>query len=140
MILAPGSARRSPSLVAYQERQQTKQILIELIRSMAAYGLERNITGAAFFITRALARILMQMGIDLRAIGDPCWHRGIRFPYISSAADVYATLSRLAGYDREEPNYYRQYKLFSELIGGISDPNVNGNYPMKRSGHVALIT
>ena len=134
MVRTPGSARRSPSLVAYQDRQQTKKILVELIRSMAAYGLERNIPGAAFFITRALARILVQMGIGLRVIGNPCRHRGIRFPYISSAAEVYATLSRLGGHDCNEPVQRQQYKLFSELPDATMNPKIMGQCFIERSG------
>lgn len=110
-----GSIKQSPTLVAYQERHQTKNILVALIRAMAAYGLERDIPGAAFFITRALARILTQMGIGLTAIGAPCRHRGIRFPYISRAEQVYSTLTSLVEHDGSESHLTHHYELFSEL-------------------------
>lgn len=89
-------------------------MLVKLFHAMAAYGLERGIPGAAFFITPALARILTRMKIELTAIGEPCQHRGLRFPYATDAKQVFEALSRFIEV-RGEDGEPCPYRLFSEL-------------------------
>ncbi len=114
---------RSTSTASIRDRRhqrlETARILRELIRTMAAYGLDHGIPHAAFFITPALARILARMQIDLSVIGGAVRHRGLRFPFISRAAQVYGTLTRLAESDsgiRPPP-----YRSCAELQIGLDD-------------------
>ncbi len=114
----PESALRARSRDKRPQRLQTARILRDLIRAMAAFGLDRGIPHAAFFITPALARILGRMQIDLTTIGDAVRHRGLRFPFISRATQVYDALTRVAERDGGVSTY--PYSMFSESSAVVS--------------------
>jgi N-acyl amino acid synthase of PEP-CTERM/exosortase system len=108
-----GSGAAARAQYGRPQRLITARILRDLIRAMAAFGLDRGIPHAAFFITPALARILGRMQIDLTAIGGAVRHRGLRFPFISRATQVYNALTRIT--ERDTGAVPQPYAMFSEL-------------------------
>lgn len=130
-----GLSRRPSQLGAQEDRLQTARILCELLRAMAAYGLQSGIPYAAFFITPALARILKRMKIQLSQIGAPTQHRGIRFPYISNAIQVFGALNRFTYRDEGDPqlHYARPYRLYSELAG-MANAGASWHEPIEKFG------
>ncbi len=114
----PGFGVTALTQHGHRQRGQTARILRDLIRAMAAFGLDRGIPHAAFFITPALARILGRMQIDLTAIGGAVRHRGLRFPFISRATQVYDALTRLA--ERDAGELPQPYVMFSESAATVT--------------------
>ena len=70
-------------------------VLLQMLHGITEFGHERGIGHAAFFVTRALARMLAGMGIKLIRIGDPIEHRGTRTPYLLNVAQVYPVLQAI---------------------------------------------
>jgi N-acyl amino acid synthase of PEP-CTERM/exosortase system len=116
---------QSMSHLTNQEFLKTKEILSELLRAMSAYGLECGIPHAAFFITPALARILTRMKIDLTKIGSSVEHRGIRFPYLSEANQVYQALSMDSDCDNYGDTHLRPFNLASDGDGSFTSLAIN---------------
>ncbi len=106
------SGRQSPPAQPRRELRNRLMIIRELLRGIAAYGVESNIPQAAFFVTRALARMVTSMGIELTLIGAPFEHRGLRYPYIINTEQVYDALSQLI---YKDDNGLPAYRLFSQL-------------------------
>lgn len=68
-------------------------ILLGLIRAAQRYGLENQFSHMVFLTTPALARILRRLQLDLRQVGAPCEHRGLRAPFLLSLTDGFDQLA-----------------------------------------------
>jgi hypothetical protein len=82
---------------------------------MAAYCLDHDVPQWVFLVAPALGRILRRMGIELTEIGDPCEHRGLRFPYVTRVEQINDALSALNGVAGDSHDHRYPYRLFSEL-------------------------
>ncbi len=116
------SSRQFAYLCGRRHSIHTASILRELLRAMAAYGVERDIPLAAFFITPALARILARMQIELTVMGSAVHHRGLRVPFLSSAKQVYGSLTRLA--NSGTGTDARPYRSEAELQRGLDNEKI----------------
>ena len=101
-------------------------VLVDLIRAMAAYSCEHGIPQWVFFATPALARILRRLGISLIEIGAPRQHRGIRFPYVTEAEQIYDTLTLATEREGNKDPLSPPYQLFSELSSATYPHNMEG--------------
>jgi hypothetical protein len=48
---------------------------------MASFARDRGIREGAFFLVPALSRVATRLGIECIPIGEPCQHRGKRYPF-----------------------------------------------------------
>ena len=121
----PGAETRSRPPA--QERRSSHAVLKELLLGIAAYCRSHDIPQTAFFVTPGLARILGRLGIKLSAIGDPCQHRGHRFPYVADVEQVYQALKTPAEDGESGDGQARPYRLFSRLDIPASNEGKTGN-------------
>ena len=118
-VASKRTAGTDPRPASHSTRPEAAWILGKLIRAIAAYCVEHDIPGAVFFVTPALARILNRMKIQLTVIGEPCQHRGLRYPYASDGKQVFDAVSRII--ERERPERESDpYRLFSEWYSPVS--------------------
>lgn len=91
------------------------EILRRLLIGLCTRAQELGLYNLAFFLSPALRRILGRLGVDCAMIGDPCHHRGTRYPY---AGNVPETLEALYEHGPAMPGVAevsRPYYLFSEM-------------------------
>jgi N-acyl amino acid synthase of PEP-CTERM/exosortase system len=67
------------------KRQHHKsEIILGLLRAAVDYSYEHEIQNWYFLTTKALARIINRLCIQLINVGSPCQHNGVRHPFIAN--------------------------------------------------------
>lgn len=77
--------------VKFMHNQQkfNRTIIWGLIRAAAEYCYGNNIHNWYFMTTNALAKVLRRGGLNLINIGEPCQHKGQRFPFKMDVLETY---------------------------------------------------
>lgn len=95
-----GELELSSQLGVAAPTEQQHFILASLLRGLAKFGCENNMTHAVFFTTRPLARILARIGVNLWQVGDAIIHRGVRRPYMVGS---HQAVQALEGWGQQIP-------------------------------------
>ncbi len=75
--------RRHVVRVESKKRKQTAEILKALLDASVAYSYEKDIRYWYMLTTQSMARVAARtLPMDFLQIGDPCQHRGERFPFL----------------------------------------------------------
>ncbi len=90
----------------YSHRQVRQNILFGLLHAAAKYSVENDIDDWFWLGTAALARILRKSGLNVLKVGEPCEHRGKRYPFKMDPVQTVLALSS---------EYSKSYFLYSEL-------------------------
>jgi N-acyl amino acid synthase of PEP-CTERM/exosortase system len=112
LIPDTGSSRpETRTRALWQAAHYRSEILRRVLIGLLTRARELGVQDVAYFLTPALQRIIQRLGITFRVVGEPCEHRGTRYPCLSSVAgaleDLYA-YSRARNLPAGEP-----YHLFS---------------------------
>lgn len=97
------------SQVANNERCDNRDIIWGMIYAAAKYSFNHDIAHWYYMTTRALDKVLRKGGLDMVVIGDPCQHKGVRYPFKMDALSTYHNDLIWKG------DYNKGYSLFSEL-------------------------
>lgn len=92
----------------HNNRRTNRKIIWGLINAAADYCYHHDIPNVFFLTTNALAKILCNGGLNMRLIGDPCYHNGERYPYMMNVAET-------CHYEAWKKDYKNSYGLFSEF-------------------------
>lgn len=90
-------------------KNQSRSLMWGLIRAAGLYSARHDIGNWYFVVAPALACFLVKGGLDLKQIGEPCNHRGLRIPYRLTVENVLNSNLWLEDYKNE-------YRLYSDLI------------------------
>ncbi len=72
-----------------ETRVSEPEILLGLIRAAREYSNDHGIDAWLFLCRRSIMRIVGNLGMEMRIIGAPCEHRGIRYPYFADMATAF---------------------------------------------------
>lgn len=64
------------------------EIMRRLLIGVFTGAHEHGMRNVAFFLTPGLKRIVARLGIECIPIGDPCQHRGTRYPHLTNVDDA----------------------------------------------------
>ena len=109
-IIDESSQPKETDKVKLMSNQQkfNRVIIWGLIHAAADYCCSNHIKNWYFMTSRALAKVLNRGGLNLMNIGEPCQHKGERFPFKMNALETYQS-------DIWQSDYNTGYQLFSEL-------------------------
>lgn len=65
------------------------EVLLGLIRAVKEYSEANNIDYWLFLCRRAIMRVVGNLGMQMEIIGQPCEHRGLRYPYMATLATAF---------------------------------------------------
>ncbi len=73
------------------ERQQVSEpeVLLGLIRAAREYSTQAGLDYWLFLCRRSIMRIVGNLGMRMDIIGEPCEHRGTRYPYLATLATAF---------------------------------------------------
>lgn len=98
------------------ERHHKSEIILGLLRAAVDYSYEHGISDWYFLTTPALARIINRMCIQLIKVGEPCEHRGKRYPFFANLRDAEKQATRGCSMIAEwRKQNVRSYHRHSEL-------------------------
>lgn len=101
---------------AMKQRRRTGEVLLALMCGAVAYSRDHGIHHWYFLTTQSLSRIVSKLTpLNMTQVGDPCWHRGERYPYITSVAEAAQNL----GWSKNQASLARwpAYRCYSETRG-----------------------
>lgn len=99
--------RDSDKITSLPQRNKLNRMIIwGLIHAASEYCSVNNIPHWYFMTTAALARVLRRGGLNLIGMGDPCMHKGERFPFKMNAIETYQS--------KIWQGYQASFKNFSE--------------------------
>jgi N-acyl amino acid synthase of PEP-CTERM/exosortase system len=84
-----------------------RSIIWGLLRAASEYGYHNNIQHCFFLTTAALAKVIRKGGLQMLDIGDPCYHKGERYPFKMNAVETYQNTAWSV-------DYKAGYRKFSE--------------------------
>jgi N-acyl amino acid synthase of PEP-CTERM/exosortase system len=90
-------------------RCDNRDIIWGMIYAAAVYSYYHGMSHWYYMTTRALDKILRKGGLNMMVIGEPCQHKGIRYPF---KMDAFATFHNDMIW---KGDYNKGYRLFSEL-------------------------
>lgn len=93
-------------------KRLSRMVLWGLLHAAVEYGRANNIKNSYFMTSIALAKVLRREGMNLIDIGEPCEHKGKRFPFKVNTADAYQS-------DIWKQEHSKGYRLFSDLDSSI---------------------
>jgi N-acyl amino acid synthase of PEP-CTERM/exosortase system len=93
----------------YSHSEVKQSIIWGLFRAASLYSQEMNVKKWYFLTTKALSRLIKREGFNMLGVGEPCEHRGKRFPYKMDVKEILSS-------DFWE-DYKKGYRLYSELEG-----------------------
>lgn len=93
----------------YNFKNQSRSIMWGLIRAAVLYSARNDLSSWYFVVAPSLACFITKEGFDMRQIGDPCEHRGLRTPYRLSVANILAN-------PLWQKDYKNDFRLYSELV------------------------
>lgn len=92
----------------HNNHRLNRSIIWGLIRAAVEYSHSNNVQNWLFLTTNALAKVLCKGGLELINIGEPCNHKGERFPFKMNVTQTY--------YSHIWKNDYKKgFQLFSKL-------------------------
>jgi len=83
----PGNAKTG-NQAPVNLRAHKSEIILGLLRAAVDYSYEHGINNWYFLTTRALARLINRLCIQLVCVGNPCHHRGERHPFIANLREA----------------------------------------------------
>lgn len=98
-----------------RERRSEPKIMAGLLRAGTAYCMRNGISDCYFLTTRALTRVLRQMGITATLAGQACTHRGERHPYLIKTPDLAKQIATSPIFQRLFRTDQPAYRPFSKL-------------------------
>ncbi len=69
------------------------ELLLGIIRAARDYSEQSGLDYWLFLCRRSVMRILGQFGLEMAIVGDPCRHRGIRYPYLGDLANGFDAIA-----------------------------------------------
>jgi N-acyl amino acid synthase of PEP-CTERM/exosortase system len=90
-------------------RCENRDIIWGMIYAAAQYSYNHGMSHWYYMTTRALDKVLRKGGLNMTVIGEPCKHKGLRYPF---KMDAFATYHNDMIWKGE---YNKGYRLFSEL-------------------------
>ncbi len=79
-----------------QHSKETKvsepEVLLGLIRAAKEYSDTHRIDFWLFLCRRSIMRIVGNLGMNMKIVGPPCEHKGVRYPYLSDIATAFASI------------------------------------------------
>lgn len=116
---APGQCTAFRS--AMKQRRRTGDVLLALLCGAVAYSRDHGIDHWYFLTTQSLSRIISKLTpMTMTQVGASCWHRGERFPYITSVAQAAQNLGW--GDDHATLSRWPAYRRYSELLNNPRRP------------------
>ncbi len=94
-----------------QETVSEPEVLLGLIRAVKEYSEQNGIDYWLFLCRRSIMRVVGNMGMHMDIIGDPCEHRGIRYPYLATIATAFD------GIAERSPMVHQMFSRTNTLIG-----------------------
>ena len=92
----------------FKNSRINRSIIWGLIYAASKYSYHNDIPNWYFLTTHPLEKVLRKGGLDLLSIGEPCHHRGERYPFKMKAFETYQS-------EIWKDDYNKGYSLFSEL-------------------------
>ena len=89
------------------QKNLNRVIIWGLFYAASEYGYKNNINFSYFMTTTVLAKLMRRGGLCLTSFGEPCEHRGKRFPFKIDAYKTFKSKMWSSGFSG--------YRLFSEL-------------------------
>jgi len=100
--------KETDKIKLFNNSRINRSIIWGLIYAASKYSYRNNISNWYFLTTKALEKVLRKGGLDMLNIGEPCHHRGERYPFKMKAFDTYQSVIW-------KDDYKKGYSLFSEL-------------------------
>lgn len=91
------------------------EMLRRLLIALCSRAHELHLENLAFFLAPALKRVLSRLGIETQLIGDPCHHRGLRYPYLGNVVQALEALYAHGPATPGVEEVNEPYRLFSQL-------------------------
>ncbi len=91
------------------------EMLRRLLIALCTRAHELRLDNLAFFLAPALKRVLTRLGIETQLIGDPCHHRGIRYPYLGNVVQALEALFAHGPATPGVDEVHEPYRFFSQL-------------------------
>lgn len=92
-------------------------VLLGLIRAAKEYSEANNIDYWIFLCRRAIMRIVGNLGMEMEIIGQPCEHRGLRYPYLATLATAFDGISERSPQVADMFSRKTMLQCYSELVG-----------------------
>lgn len=77
-----------------QQRFNEPEVLLGLIRAAKDCSAQLGLDYWLFLCRRSIMRIIGHFGMEMRIIGAPCEHRGIRYPYLGDLANGFDGIAK----------------------------------------------
>ena len=92
----------------HNDQRTNRQIIWGLLNAATEYCYSNKIPNWYFLTTNSLAKVLRKGGFDMSRIGEPCNHKGERYPFKKDVVDTYLNESW-------RDNFKVGYRKFSKL-------------------------
>jgi len=92
-----------------------RSIIWGLLRAATIYSKQNNIKNWYFLTSKALARVISKSGFIMNRVGEACYHRGERFPFMMRIGDLLSQAENIPASDIALKDYNIGYRLYSEL-------------------------
>jgi len=102
-----------------------REVSSGVLRAIWQFSIGKGIENILFFITPALARILLSMHIPLRQAGSPCTHKGKRYPYIIHQEKLRSTIETISSHEGHNFNSLTGYYSYSEFFNNENFCDLN---------------
>ncbi len=93
-----------------QEKISEPEVLLGLIRAVKEYSEQNGIDYWLFLCRRSIMRVVGNMGMHMDIIGNPCEHRGIRYPYLATLATAFK------GIAQRSPKVHQMFSRKNTLV------------------------
>lgn len=91
------------------------EIMLGLINATFAWSRKHDVRYCYFLVNRALARTLQRLNMELRPVGEPTEHHGLRAPYIMDLRASEYRMKQKLSVLRETSRQADHYHHYSEL-------------------------
>lgn len=98
-------------------KAQQFEVTIGMIRTLVIFALKRKLTYCVFLVTDAFARLLRTLGLNLRQVGSPTEHRGMRTAYLIDMRETAMLMSKKSSKVRD---LYRRSKHAYVRISSVA--------------------
>ena len=100
--------KETDKLQVVKNNRSNRDIIWGLIYAASKYSYDNNIPHWYYLTTHALEKVLRRGGLEMIIVGDPCDHKGSRYPFKMNAFATYQS-----GIWKDD--YKNGYRSFSEL-------------------------
>ncbi|HEB78381.1 MAG TPA: PEP-CTERM/exosortase system-associated acyltransferase [Methylothermaceae bacterium] len=77
-----------------EQQVNEPEVLLGLIRAARDCSAQMGLDYWLFLCRRSIMRIIGYFGMEMRIIGEPCEHRGIRYPYLGDLANGFDGIAK----------------------------------------------